>query len=197
MDRYWTRYSSEFESAGFSRREVIEMRPAQRRDTLALLLASTDCAFRHRDDAPQPRHRKVPSGASGLSVRRFRRLGSLSEAASAENVAADGLIAHWHHIVADLSAFDAPGRICYAQQIRAACRELGPEPDRGIAVAVLVPSGARISRAFAPDAPGDALYVWCAGDETMVKEMVRPGTFVIVAASGKAIRVGLLNVRLI
>jgi hypothetical protein len=80
---------------------------------------------------------------------------------------------------------------------------------RGIGVAVILPGGTRITRVFDPAALGTALYIWCAADERMIKEMVKPGAFVIVFASGKALRpnlpigeqVGgqrvLLNVRLI
>jgi hypothetical protein len=207
MDRYWTRYSREFESAEFDRSEVIAMRPAQRRDTLAQLLESSGRTSRDDDDARPARRREAPSGV--LRVRRFRRLPSLSEAAAAEKVSLNGLMAHRQYLVADLAVFDAPGRIRYAHEIRAACSELGPKPDRGIAIVVLVPSGVRISPVFAPEALGDVVYIWCTGDEKMMKEMVRPGTFVIVAESGKAIRLRLplseqiagdrilLNVRLI
>jgi hypothetical protein len=126
---------------------------------------------------------------STLKVSNFRRLATFEETRRAEGVPDyAALQALWRSIVQDIAVYAALERVRYAQQIQSAVKDLGPEAPSGIVLAVLLPCGTRITRTFAQGAPASAVYIWCAADEKMIRDMARPGTFVIVRADGVALR---------
>jgi hypothetical protein len=98
------------------------------------------------------------------------------------------LHAFWRDLVSELAIYGQYERTRYSQLIQSAVKELSNEIRNGVLIAVLLPNGARIARTFDKSVCGKDVYIWCAGDERMVRDMIKPGTFVIIFANGKAIR---------
>jgi hypothetical protein len=182
MDPFWAAHGAAFQQAGMSEADVSRMPADERSTVLAMLYESAGRA------AP-PRAPPEPAERPALRVANFRRLATFEETRRAEG-AADyaALQALWRAVVQELAVYAAFERVRYAQQIQSAVRDLGPEAPYGTVVAVLLPCGARITRTFAQGAPASAVYIWCAADEKMIRDMARPGTFVIVKADGVALR---------
>jgi hypothetical protein len=149
-------------------------------------LPETRSIRQYSGDVP---HFPNTSLSAGLNIANFRRIASFNETCQAENVNNyNELQVLWRSLVEELAIYGATDRVGYSQQIAAAVRELGPESPYGVTIALLLPHGSRITRVFAPESPTSAVYIWCASDDRMVKEMAKPGTFVIVRANGIALR---------
>jgi hypothetical protein len=198
MDPFWARHWNDFQEAGMTEKEVSGMSSDQKRSVLAMLYESTGRELPPSPDndsftaSPDPiRQSRSPDlqGTQVLNKATFLRLPSYDEARRAEGVFDyAALQALWRSVVEELSVFPAIERIRYSQQIQAAVKELGPESPHGIVIAVLLPSGMRITRTFGFDSPASMVYIWCAGDEKMIKDMAKPGTFVILKRDGIALR---------
>jgi hypothetical protein len=94
----------------------------------------------------------------------------------------------WHSLVDELATFDIDDERAYEIQIQDAFGELGQAPPDGVIVGVVRPDGERITRKFDREMLARSLYIWAAADEKMVKEMITPGTFVILREDWTPIR---------
>jgi hypothetical protein len=62
-------------------------------------------------------------------------------------------------------------------------RALPPETARGTTIQAVLPAGRKVTRTFDPDAPGNLVYVWCAG-QTIDAEDLLPEEIDVVAPVG-------------
>jgi hypothetical protein len=60
---------------------------------------------------------------------------------------------------------------------------LDSEPPDGLLVAVQAPGLGRFARRFAPDAPGDSIYIWIASQPAIIESGMKYGAFELVSAA--------------
>lgn len=90
----------------------------------------------------------------------------------------------WKQRVQGLSRFENLERNRYTQEIQRIASEL-PSYSEGVIIAVILPHGNRITRIWDPNSDAAGIYIWCAADDKMAKNVIRLGSFVIVKANGE------------
>jgi hypothetical protein len=191
MDPIWAQFSADFQGAGMTESEVARLSLEEKRSVLAAIYESGRRPLPPLipDNITEPPLRVMDVPTPGLRIDHFLRLPASDESRRAEGVAdyAD-LRVYWRTMVADLAIYPAIERTRYSQQIQAAVKKLGPEATTGVVIGLILPTGMRIMRTFAWNAPGSVVYIWAAGDEKMIRDMTKPGTFVILRRDGAALR---------
>jgi hypothetical protein len=194
MDPFWARYSREFLEAGMKESEVRSMSSEEKQNLLGLLFESAGRARPDLTDATPAAPATAlptrdPEPQATLRIDKFLCLASPESARRAEGVRNYAALCNlWRAVVEELAVFRAGDWIQYRHEIQAAVKELEAEPRDGILVALILPTGARISRTFSREARAADVYIWCAGEAKMIKSMAKPGTFVILSANGNALR---------
>jgi hypothetical protein len=127
-----------------------------------------------------------PIHPAHIDLTRMRSL--VNDEAAAANNGQDtvaSLFEFWSSLVSELAVYTNFERSRYSSAIQNAAKELErPPPRNGIKIDLLLPTGNRISRSFALSAAARDVYIWCAADERMVKDTIKPGFFVIITAHG-------------
>jgi hypothetical protein len=102
-----------------------------------------------------------------------------------------------------LSTGRGASRPSHTAEIQKIARALpAPPAADGVRVALLLPSGHRVARGFARWQSAEDVDMWCAAADTMLRDFIRPGEFVILAGGGSELdpvevdRI-LLNVRVL
>jgi hypothetical protein len=179
-------------AAGVSQQEIELMTNREKRDLLRAFADSSQPEVPSSDEDEFQRVLALSLSESQtvvpfvLSIGRPRRLAA-DDIAAAEGGHPDvaSMERVRRNLVSGMARFGSLHRQSYSAEIQKMARALPAAPSAdGIRVALLLPNGQRVARTFDRRQTAEDVYMWCAAADSMAKDFVRPGDFVIVTGDG-------------